>query len=167
LVILGMTVLITLFVVSLAYLGILWYRLSLSKDVQTIRTQVGQLEEEIVQYENYKKDAIEVQTRIGWVRQLLDKHIYWTEFLAKLEKYTIPEVYYSDLSADTGGSLVLSAHGINFTSVAKQLLALRQAADFVEKVSITSASVQAGEGGQVVGVDFGINLTLVDGVFYK
>ncbi|MEK7580293.1 MAG: hypothetical protein AAB465_01620 [Patescibacteria group bacterium] len=95
------------------------------------------------------------------VESLLKNHIYWTSFFAKLEEYTMPDIYWGDFGADTSGKISLTATGKDLISAARQLVALSNAPDFIKSVSI------AGIRGGTLGISFTANLELVPNLFNK
>lgn len=109
-------------------------------------------------------------------RRILATHVYWTKFFEKIEKYTLPDVYYTGgFNASTSGLLILQATAPDFETVSKQLVVLKNAPDFVQDVSITSAQRQSAsvttilpEGAVLAShVTFTINLNLAPDIFYK
>lgn len=115
------------------------------------------------------------------IQLLLDKHVYWKMIFTKLETYTIPEVYYTTMTADSNGSLTLSAVGKDYLAAIKQLKVYEQATDFITGVIIsnptpvsaasatasesttpTSTNVPAGQGP----VQFTIELKVLPTIFY-
>lgn len=95
------------------------------------------------------------------VESLLKNHIYWTSFFAKLEEYTMPDIYWGDFGADISGKISLTATGKDLISAARQLVALSNAPDFIKSVSI------AGIRGGTLGISFTANLELVPNLFNK
>ena len=83
-----------------------------------------------------------------------------------LEKYTLPEVYFTSFAMSGTEDLTLSAETDGYRSVARQLVVLQQAPDFVEKVDINSAAANYSfETGELRSVAFTISLKLQPDVF--
>lgn len=132
-----------------------------------IDTEIQKFKNDILFYQKQEPVMTSIGTRIDLVKKLLGTHIYWTNFLSMLEKYTLPDVYYDGISATPSGKLSLSAHGSNFETVTKalQLLSSPVASEFVNSVSITGAHQVLGAEG-ASRVDFVIELTLNSDLFY-
>jgi hypothetical protein len=155
----------SLIVISTAFLVIWTYA---NWHFEKIKTQVDQAEQEIEFLETKTSSFLEerdelkkMEERAVLVEDILAKHIYWTKFFALLENYTIPDVYFSDFGADTSGIIHLDASGKNLLSIAKQIVAFNQAADFVKEVRVSGVA-KSGEF-----IKAGFDLVLVDNVFYK
>ncbi|MBI4090721.1 MAG: hypothetical protein HY422_01740 [Candidatus Komeilibacteria bacterium] len=160
-------------VAGVAALAAISYAL-LNMEESRIKSRSAQIDLEIQKFKNdilfYKQQEpvmTSVSSRIELVKQLLGTHIYWTNFFAMLEKYTLPEVHYDGISATPTGKLSLSAHGTNFETVSKalRLLSSPAAAEFVSTVSITGAHQASNAEGETQ-VDFVIELSLNPDLFY-
>ncbi len=125
-------------------------------------SQISDLEKQILDYEELNKEIQKLGSDITLVNDVLNKHIYWTNFFALLEKYTISDVYYRGLAAGNNGALTLKAVGKDFSSVAKQLKVLEQesAKEFVTEAKVTAAEDMSS------GVEFEITLVLNPNLFY-
>ncbi len=161
-------VIMVLLVVS-GYLGLEWYQFTVTRQLADTTVQVDTVKNQISQFESSTAAALDVQRRLTLVRDLLNRHIYWTEFFSKLEHYTVPDVFYTNFSMAGQDQLVISAIARDYSAVAVQLVAFQQATDFVTSVRIESASAQPVEANQaaIAGVDFTINLEFVPGIFTK
>ena len=107
--------------------------------------------------------------------------IIWQRCLVSLlERYTLDDVYYTEFTADTSGEFGLPAvasigSGPNleekiansYRKAAQQILAFKQATDFVKQIKVSDLEVISGDRAGVKGVKFEINLVLTDGVFNK
>jgi len=126
-----------------------------------VRT-ISELEEQILSFEKINQDINQDGQQIELVYNLLNRHIYWTNFFNLLEKYTVEEVYYNGLTAGNNGALTLDAVGSSFDAIARQLKILQQpeAIEFVTLAEITSAEFND------QGVEFSITLILNPDLFY-
>jgi len=124
--------------------------------------QISDLEVQILTYEDLNKEISDLGQEIRTVNNVLNKHIYWSNFFAMLEKYTPAEVYYQGLNAGNNGALTLNAIGADYQSPARLLKLLEQpeAKEFVSLVSISSANAD------VNGVTFDLTLVLNENLFY-
>ena len=162
----GMVIFICILLVALVYLGITWYQLRITQQIKEIEIEIAEVNKQISQLETTKTAALDLQNRLNLIRQLLDRHVYWTKFFDLLEKYTISDVYYTNFSMVGNDRLSISAIGKDYNSVAQQLVAFQNAADFVKNVRIDSASAEIDTaGGNYIGVSFSVYLEFVPGIF--
>ena len=139
-----------------------------------IGNEIRQTEQINVQYraqiDDYQATLTEAQAlqqELLTMQQLLGAHRYWTRVFDALQKVTIDEVYFTSFSSASDGSLELSAHGRDYESVARQLVAFQQATDVIATVSITGASaILDQDTGQVGEVGFAVSLRLRPEVFF-
>ena len=87
--------------------------------------------------------------------------------MAFLEKYTLDGVYYTKFSADTSGLISLPAVADNYDTLAKQIVALSQAKDFVAEVKVDHAKIISTSQEGKIGVAFELKIVLAEGVFSK
>lgn len=173
----GSIIFVSILLVVISYLGITWYQNNIAKRIENIQNQIFTLDEEIAKFDQVKLEALEIQAKLKLVKQLLNNHVYWTEFFAMLEKYTIPDVYYLNFSMAGRDRVVLSAVGKDYTAVATQLVAFEKATDFIKNVKIDSAGaeitqIESEEEGVdpenvLAGVRFSITLDFMPDVFLK
>ncbi|MFA6524745.1 MAG: hypothetical protein WCT33_00565 [Patescibacteria group bacterium] len=156
-------------IVGLAY-GYMMYRESkIEGDIQELVMEINGLDQEIAGLGNVKEDAQTLKKQMDSVSQVLDSHIYWSQFLADLEKYTLPNVYYKNLAATTEGKITLSATAIDLATLADQYLVFQNASDFVSDVTIESAvsAITEEEGASSQNaVDFNISLEINPDIFF-
>ena len=164
----GMMLFIAVLLVIGAYLGIAWYQFKIIQEIKESEAEIISINEEISNYEKDKQAALELQQYLQVTRELLNNHVYWTKFFSSLEKYTLDEVYYNSFSMSGKDELAISAVGKDYNSVAKQLVALQQASDFIKSVKIDAASAEIDQKeGVYLGVSFNINLQFQPNVFLK
>ncbi|MFA5021888.1 MAG: hypothetical protein WC508_02330 [Patescibacteria group bacterium] len=164
----GAVILGFILLIAAGYLGITWYQVKVTQDISGVESRIETLDQEIVQYEKDKQVALDMQQSLESVRQLLNQHVYWTNFFNLLEKNTIGEVKYVNFSMAGQNKLVISAFGKDYHSVAKQLIAFQKATDFVKNVKIDAASAEIDpETGNYTGVNFNIDLEFQPNVFLK
>jgi hypothetical protein len=120
------------------------------------------LEEQIIDYKNLNDNITLLGDQIKSIHKLLSFHIYWTNFFQLLEKYTIEDVYYANITAGNGGALTLEATATNFEALARQIKILEQedAQEFVTSVDVASA-----EYNEITGVTFSMTLVLNKSLF--
>jgi len=137
-------VLVFVLLFSGAYFGIKFYKKDLVKEYNDLDGLISQTQAEINLYGTGKLQVQKLKERAKVLQILLKNHIYWTEFLTELEHNTVENVYYTGITAEDTGKIVLSAKAKNYTDVARQL-AVFQEADFVELVDLNAASKAAPE----------------------
>lgn len=145
----------------------LWQNQIATRTVQ-VDTDIQNLKQQLEAHsKKFEPEMTALGNRIDNVAQLLNRHIYWTNFFDLLEKYTLPDVYYDGVAAGTNGTFSLSAHGSSFATVSRQLMLLQspEASEFVERAEITSATQSEGLNG-VPEVAFAIQITLNPNLFY-
>ncbi|MFH1366937.1 MAG: hypothetical protein ABIH38_03015 [Patescibacteria group bacterium] len=162
--------------VALSYFALFFYQKNLVEKTDNAKKERLAVEDQIKKREEEQKKTIELKQRIDNIKSLLGTHIYWTKFFEKLEKYTLPDVYYTGaFNASTTGTISLKATAPDFETVSQQLVVFKNAPDFIQSVSITSAqretaslSIALPEGALLSSqVDFGVSLNLVPDIFYK
>ncbi|MBI3290686.1 hypothetical protein HYZ76_00220 [Candidatus Falkowbacteria bacterium] len=155
-------------IVTAIYFGILWYQFNITRQIAVLENEIKSLDIKIAGYEEDRLEALDLQKRLQLIRELLDKHIYWTQFFSLLERHTISDVYYTNFSMAGRDKLVISAVGKDYKSVAQQLVAFQEAGDFVKSVRIDSAAADVNpEAGGYAGVKFNINLEFLPNIFLK
>jgi len=167
---------------GLIYIGLKIYFSEKEIEVKQVEQEISRVDTDISKYSGFQTELINLKDKAASVKKLLDRHVYWTKFLSYLEKYTIPEVYFTNMAADIGGVINLSAVGTDYESVARQYLVLKNASDFVNNLSITSVtttstsispeSILAGTAPaeaevKITSVGFSISLTVTPDIFYN
>lgn len=152
----------SLIIIGVFYGALFLQEQAIIKEQKLQRTAMLEIEKEILDFNDLNKNIKVLSEEIDLVQGALNKHIYWTKFFTLLEKYTLPEVYYSGVSAGINGALSLSASTNSYEAVARQLKVLQQeqAQEFVQSVVINSASLGTD------GVGFSVNLVLNPDLFY-
>lgn len=161
------TLVITSFGASLGVLAALYFGLlatstTLVNNQNTKANNIAQIEAKLLEFEDISKEINQTGKEISLVYDALNKHIYWTNFFALLEKYTLADVSYGGFSAVNNGALTLDAFAPDYYTVAKQLKILQeeQASEFVSSVEISAASLEEDK------VSFNVSLTLNPDLFY-
>jgi hypothetical protein len=118
--------------------------------------------------------AVLFKSQTDAIGNILDKHVYWTQFFTRLEKYTMPEVEYTSFAGSftqgTNPTFTISAVTSNFDSVAQQILAFRQAVtnkDFISAALIESGNKVINKDSQQESVQFTVQISVMENVFYK
>jgi Tfp pilus assembly protein PilN len=157
----------------LAWGTLSWIQIGTFTEIQELKNDINQKEAELYRYRTQSAEVVKLQERYQVIEQLLADHIYWSKFFVLLEKYTLPNVYYTSFSvkSEPGARITLNARGRNVDAIAQQLKALQDAPDFADAVDINGFSmvsqsqrgVTRGQGSEEVSFD--ITLTLNKDVF--
>jgi len=127
-------------IIFLIYLGIYLYGQSSEKKVEDIRAENTKLEQQYKSYKESLEDIKNTKQNLDEIIKLLDSHIYWTKFFNLLEENTIPEVFYYNFTGDTSGQMTLNAITDSYLSVSRQMIAFKNAENFVDSISVNNAS---------------------------
>lgn len=145
-----------------------WYDYLIGNEIEREEQRIKILVEQIDQYHGLVAEASAIQRDVQLLEDLLQRHRYWTKALAVLERTTIDEVFYTTFASSADGSLALSAHGRDYGSVARQIVAFRQAADAIQRADISGATaITDAETKQILQVDFSVGLTLRPEIFFE
>ena len=152
----------SLLIIGVFYGALLLQEQAIIKEQKLQQTAMLELEKKVLNFNDLNKNIKVLGEEINLVQEALNKHIYWTKFFMLLEKYTLPEVYYSGLSAGNNGALTLGATTDSYEAVARQLKVLQgeEAKEFITSVSISGARKESDK------VGFSINLVLNPDLFY-
>jgi hypothetical protein len=168
------SILLLLVLFSSVWGGLSWLKLKVFTKVQQINGDIQRVQLEVLEYEKDANDIKKLQDRYVVIKDLLDNHIYWTSFFARLEQYTRADVYYTSFAVQSieGGQITLAAKAKNVEAVAKQIKLLQSAEDFAQEVNVNGISVQTlveqrGDVPAMEVVDFNIHIKLAEGVFSK
>lgn len=102
--------------------------------------------------------------RLAALRSLLQNQDSWDNFFLMLEKYTLDDVYYKELSAESGGAVSLSALAPTFEKAAEQTAVYNNAGDFVKEVKVNEAKEVNDEKSGRIMINFLPRLNLAEGV---
>ena len=156
--------------VALIFGGMKFYEDQIGTAVKTYDESIKEKKLKITQYDNERQAVDVLQSKLDLLDGLLSNHIYWTQVFEKLEQYTVEDVYFADFASSKEGSLLLSAVGKDYTSVARQIVAFQDAKDFVELVQINSASAAESEEvngkKKVTKTSFSVKINLIPDVFF-
>jgi Tfp pilus assembly protein PilN len=139
---------VTIFIIIEIYFGLDWWRQDEEARLEGLKAEIKTVSQEVADMRELAKDALAYQKKTVEISELLDDHIYWTNFFSWLEKNTLSTVSYGEFSGDIEGEYNLKGIAGSFAEVswqAKQLLG----APFVKKVQILNAAT----GGEITKED--------------
>ena len=119
------------------WLGVSWYYTNIASKISEVEGKIESKQSEINIHERLQDEVRQLNSSVRDVNTLLSQHVYWAQIFTKLEQYTIPEVYFTGMTADVNGSIKLTAVGKDYESAIKQLLVYEEATDFVASATIS------------------------------
>jgi hypothetical protein len=155
------------------YGGLVWYENRIYDQADQTTQEVEKVNIKINALRPEQQKAVLFKSQTSAIGSILDQHVYWTQFFTLLEKYTLPEVEYQSFAGSfTPGAnptFSISATTNSFDSVARQILAFREAVDqgdFISASLIDSGNrLVDKETGQET-VQFTVQITVLEKVFY-
>lgn len=135
---------VTLFFIAISGSMLYLWQQKQRRQSLEVSQRFGRIDQLISLTENEAGNVLDFRGRLIVVNDLLNKHVYWSNFFSFLEKNTLPNVFYQDFSGDTSGEYLLKARTDSFDSMAKQLKVFRRAAEVIEVSS---------EGGEMIKVE--------------
>lgn len=161
-----LVLLLTLFVVSLLYGALRWFAWSRQQRALALVIEQERIDQALARLEQKADDIRLLEQRISSVRLLLNRHVLWTQFFTQLERYTLPDVYYMTLNVGLGQTISLHGVARDFETLARQLLVLDKAQDFVRVASVANAQAADGQGDGESTIRFTVDLDLNPDIFY-
>jgi hypothetical protein len=170
-----LSIVIAVVVIAVTAIGLSLYSKKVEKKVAQVDSELKSTQLQVDSFSTGTLNQAEVLKKLtSEVTTVLDQHVYWDTFFAKLEGVTLPNVTYSNMSVDIAGSVSLTAKAKTFKDVGDQLLVYQQATDFINSVSISSATKEttqtAGPAGATSSEDtvsFSVSLTVQPSIFFK
>ena len=149
------------------YFGLDWWGNQEAIKVQATETEISKLNQDISVLNNQSDAALRYQDKAIVLSDLLDNHIYWSNFLNWLEKNTLSTVQYQSLEGDTSGVYSFSAVSKTYADISWQTKAFLND-PLTKKVSVSAAtSPKAKDKITAREVDFNINLEVSPAIFNK
>jgi len=78
-------------------------------------------QQELINIEKELEQTNKLRNKIVAVENILDNHIYWTNFFDYLEDNTLPGVYYNEFSGNLDGEYSMSANTAGFENFVAQM----------------------------------------------
>ncbi len=135
---------VTLFFIAISGSMLYLWQQKQRRQSLEVSQRFGRIDQLISLTENEVGDILDFRGRLIVVNDLLNKHIYWSNFFSFLERNTLPNVFYQEFSGDTSGEYLLKARTDSFDSMAKQLKIFRRSSEVIEVSS---------EGGEMIKVE--------------
>lgn len=149
-------------IIGLLFVGLALYQQKISGQEEEVTAKVNE-SEMVYNQLKAKEEALSAWSKkVAAIQTLLDNHVYWTNFFAKLQQITSPAVYYKDINTAVDGTVTLSAVASSYLAVAKQYLAYQQADQIIKEVKIANLAGDANSGE----IGFSVNLRFFPEVFF-
>lgn len=126
------------------YFGLVWWEKKEAISADKVRAEAIIVKEATEKLKQNAAAALSYKDRSTAFGQLLDNHIYWTNFFSWLEKNTLNSVKYEGFSGDTSGSYSLSARANDYAEASWQVKAF-QSDPLTEKVGVLAVSAATKE----------------------
>ncbi len=153
---------------AFVFVGIKFYTTGQIKKYNEMEEGLAAAEEEINAFNTESMQGAQLKDRALALEGLLGKHLYWTKFFGFLEKYTAPNVTYTDFVSGDDGEVILMARGKKYSDAADQLF-LFQSTDFISTVDINAINLVKRKVGEqeVEEVEFNVRLKLKEDSLFK
>lgn len=109
---------------------------------RNLTSEITQLQADLANFEKGKNEVAVLDQRLAGLKNLLDRHLFWSRLFVLLEQNTLNDVYYDNLSVDESGTVVLSAVAKNYLSLAQQIAVWQKQAS-VKEVDFSQAVLEA------------------------
>lgn len=123
----------SIFILIIPIIAIGFYYQQIQKDKviaedsgQQLSKEIDEAKREIALAQKESQEILDFQQKLDLAKNILDNHIYWTNFFKFLENSTISGVYYENFSGSTDGDYVLSANAPDFQVLAEQIKLMRK-----------------------------------------
>jgi len=160
-----LTVVICVLVVGAGYGTLFFLERDIEKTLIDRQAELDGLTKQIGDYIVREKENNSLADRVAAIKNILDEKIFWSKFFGLLEKYTLDGIYFTNLTADTSGTLTLPGVADNYHLLSQELAVLRDASEFVKDARVTNAQLYSADKIGVLGVSFQLRLVLNDQVF--
>lgn len=137
--------LLRVFAISLWVFSVIYAAMVAYEGYYIFRNQLAQqelafLNTQIESFRSLQNAVTETNTTLKAIDDLLNQHIYWSNWFSFLEKYTLPDVYYTEFTGNSSGTMNLTAVTDDYETVTQQINAFRAAGGIVESIDVTTAT---------------------------
>jgi len=147
------------------YFGLNWWEEQEAAQVQILSDKTAKLDAEATKLKKTASAAVSYKEKSAVFTDLLNNHIYWSNFFSWLEKNTLSSVRYGGFSGNLDGTYSLAATTDTYADVSWQVKALLND-PLVKHVEVTSAGSSKSQ--TTAGrVSFGIVLKINPDIFKK
>jgi len=156
--------LIGLLVLSLiVYGGLFYYNKSLTEKLSELRTQAEEINRQ--RDTEFEEKVISLEAVLNSLKKILKNHVYWSNVFSKFESLTLPQVRFSNFSAnlkDDGSiGLTISGNTSGYTYLAKQMVSFSQD-ELVSNIELSEINL-----GTEGGIEFGLSVNFLGDILLK
>lgn len=166
------------FLLSAFYLGLQMKESFMMQKGQEITQEIQDVKMQIISAKNGLGDIDSFQKKLDIAGNLLNKHIYWTNFFGFLEENLIKDAYIvGDFAGDTSGEYSFTVVTDSYSHAANQIKLLREYNEdkIIKEMQVTQASFnepkQQPIGSEIkadnAAVTFNVDLKIDQKIFYK
>lgn len=115
---------VTGLIITELYLGIDWWQKDEELRLEELKTKIAEQSKEVNDFRKSADAALSYKNKTIEVGNLLNNHIYWTNFFSWLERNTLNTVSYSGFSGKLDGKYFLAGEAGSFADVSWQVKTL-------------------------------------------
>ncbi len=136
---------LAVFLIGLTWLIIDLVQLRETKQVDKLRQKIQISEESFISKSKDLQALLAYQNTYDNIGLLLNNHLYWSELLEFLERNVIPEVYFTEITADKNGIVEISMMANDYYSLAQQYKVFKDTPE-VLRINLEGASLNDEDG---------------------
>lgn len=103
-----------------------WQGRRAQANLEDVNAQITEVESKIEERQGNWDSFKDLEPRLTALAQLLDRHLSPSKVFDALEKFTVPEVYYSSFTLSPDGRVVLTTTAPTFETAARQVVAFQE-----------------------------------------
>lgn len=168
--VLAIVLFITALFLAEIYWSLTWWEKQENLRLETLTAKTTQVNQEVQKLKNAADEALAYKAKALAATNLLNNHVYWSNFFSWLERNTLSTVKYGDFKGDLNGTYALSAKTKTYADVSWQVKAFSNSST-TKAVNVSTASINSEEaGGEKVKeqeIDFILQLEVSPEIFKK
>lgn len=164
--VLALVLILAVLFVTEIYFGLDQWEAQEAQQTQAIEAQVNITNAEVSKLKNSISPALAYKDKSAVFSNLLDNHIYWSNFFNWLEKNTLSSVKYQEFSGNLDGSYTLEATAQTYADISWQVKALTKD-PLTEKVEVLKAESASDDETKPGKVNFQLVLKVKPEIFKK
>jgi Tfp pilus assembly protein PilN len=158
--------LIALFVAEI-YFGLNWWESEEKVRAESLSVETAKAGSDIIKLQNQASAAVAYKYKSAAFTNLINNHIYWSNFFNWLEKNTLSTVKYTAFSGNLSGIYNLDAQASTYADISWQVKALLND-PLTQSVSVTEVTAaKSKDENQIGGVNFVLALKVKPEIFKK
>jgi hypothetical protein len=121
---LGITLIVSALIIFELYAGLDWWQKDEEARLGELKAKIAEQTKEVNDFRKSADEALSYKDKTIEVGNLLNNHVYWTNFFSWLEKNTLSTVSYGGFSGQLDGKYALAGSAGSFADVAWQVKTL-------------------------------------------